>query len=53
MTAGSRIAEPSTAAPASAHMTRMETIPGLDFTAIDFEAANRRKNRAAMGSAPE
>lgn len=35
---------------ASAHMEDMESIPGLDFTAIDFEAANSdRASACAVG----
>lgn len=41
-----RTARAGTSRRFSAHMWPMETIPGLDFTAIDFEAANSDRNSA-------
>lgn len=52
MSGGFKAAETGTAAAPSAHMRSMETIPGLDFTAIDFEAANSdRASACAVGVA--
>jgi DNA polymerase-3 subunit epsilon len=49
-TGAGRPLTPGTRGAASAHMTGMETLPGLNFTAIDFEAANSdRASACAVG----